>query len=304
MDLQKTLRFSFRNRRWAIFLAITVLLSYMVLGSAAFFILENRAHEHRVRRWYLNLALERRQFARVLSRRILNETKQPFVAIDQDRSEKVQGHLVSALKEYEQHLDLPYPDRTDWNLQNSINYAIALLTTIGNGKRLPETASGQVFALFYSLLGVPFLFGIISLIVYHCVMPYIQDNNVGFKRRIVHFQAFLAIYFVWILFIAVYVTNFVPGVNFRTSVYIAVFSALTIQTPYYHTHLEPVSTLVVLVMILLALVVKMLLIFLLVSLRDNHNNISRTSKVNDSNNVEQEKFRAVVDSSGDTKLVK
>uniref|UniRef100_A0A183EJY1 TRP domain-containing protein n=1 Tax=Gongylonema pulchrum TaxID=637853 RepID=A0A183EJY1_9BILA len=112
----------------------------------------------------------------------------------------------------------------------------------------------------------------------------------------------LAVYLTWISLIAIYVINFVPDATFKKSIFIAVFSALTIQTPY-QTLLGPTQMLVLLLTILLAAAVKMLLIFLLVSLYEGHSKAARTSKVNDcSSNTEQTKFDAVVHLSGETKL--
>ncbi len=70
--------------------------------------------------------------------------------------ERVQNLLAHLLKDYESQLSLSLPNRFEWTLGNSLNYAWGLLTTIGHGNRSPKTWGGQIFALFYCLLGVPY----------------------------------------------------------------------------------------------------------------------------------------------------
>lgn len=64
---------------------------------------------------------------------------------------------MDALKQYEMQLDIIAPDRREWHLFNSLNFALALLTTIGHGNQLPETTAGQVLSKII-LLFFPWFF--------------------------------------------------------------------------------------------------------------------------------------------------
>uniref|UniRef100_A0A915BWL1 Potassium channel domain-containing protein n=1 Tax=Parascaris univalens TaxID=6257 RepID=A0A915BWL1_PARUN len=157
-------------------LIIAVLIVYILLGSAAFLFFEHAHHEQQIRKWYFNHAINRRQFARAISRRIFNDTKNRLIIIDREQTERVQAHLVDALKQYEMQLDIVAPDRREWHLLNSLNFALALLTTIGHGNQLPETTAGQVFSLLYSVIGVPFFFGTITVLIYQLILPLFQTR--------------------------------------------------------------------------------------------------------------------------------
>lgn len=56
----------------------------------------------------------------------------------------LQNLLVESLREYERQVDIRWPDKHDWNLLNSLNYAVGLITTVGHGNRVPATLLGQV----------------------------------------------------------------------------------------------------------------------------------------------------------------
>uniref|UniRef100_A0A0M3IFX1 Ion_trans_2 domain-containing protein n=1 Tax=Ascaris lumbricoides TaxID=6252 RepID=A0A0M3IFX1_ASCLU len=145
-------------------LIIAVLIVYILLGSAAFLFFEHAHHEQQIRKWYFNHAINRRQFARAISRRIFNDTKNLLIIIDREQTERVQAHLVDALKQYEMQLDIIAPDRREWHLFNSLNFALALLTTIGHGNQLPETTAGQT--RFYNHLATaPTLIVLLSVTV-------------------------------------------------------------------------------------------------------------------------------------------
>uniref|UniRef100_A0A183U1L2 Ion_trans_2 domain-containing protein n=1 Tax=Toxocara canis TaxID=6265 RepID=A0A183U1L2_TOXCA len=103
----------------------------------------------------------RRQFARAISRRIFNDTKNLLIIIDREQTERVQAHLVDALKQYEMQLELKLPDRREWHLMNSLNFALALLTTIGHGDQLPETTAGQVILPFYDMFNPCYTCGMV-----------------------------------------------------------------------------------------------------------------------------------------------
>ncbi|VDN55529.1 unnamed protein product [Dracunculus medinensis] len=133
--------------RCKILLVIATLFVYILLGSSTIFFFESNAHESYVRKIYLNIAVNRRMFARKMSRQIFNDTKYLLIVIDQEQTERVQAHLVNALKDYESLLNLKIPDKREWDLINSVNYILSLLITIGSSDLMPRTKSGQVRAL-------------------------------------------------------------------------------------------------------------------------------------------------------------
>ncbi|CAK5045149.1 unnamed protein product [Meloidogyne enterolobii] len=86
-----------------------------------------------------------------------------LIIVDYDSSERIQREIVNLLSLYEQQLELKMPDLNEWTLENSLTYCWGLITTIGHGHRSPKTGGGQVFALLYCVLGVPFF--VFTLIV-------------------------------------------------------------------------------------------------------------------------------------------
>uniref|UniRef100_A0A915M0Q9 Potassium channel domain-containing protein n=1 Tax=Meloidogyne javanica TaxID=6303 RepID=A0A915M0Q9_MELJA len=76
---------------------------------------------------------------------------------------EIMREIVNLLSLYEQQLELKMPDLNEWTLENSLTYCWGLITTIGHGHRSPKTGGGQVFALLYCVLGVPFF--VFTLIV-------------------------------------------------------------------------------------------------------------------------------------------
>ncbi|VDO60941.1 unnamed protein product [Haemonchus placei] len=171
-------------RHWVPILLLFVLVVYLFMGSACFWFFEHHQHEQNVRKWYMNLAVNRRHFARSISSRIFNDTRNLLIIIDREQTERVQvtpeNHklnrflywkmkfrescnylytllsvsrtdfyqlqqlLVESLKRYEDRMELKTPDKKEWTFLNSFNYAYALLLTLGHGAKIPETISGQV----------------------------------------------------------------------------------------------------------------------------------------------------------------
>uniref|UniRef100_A0A1I7XIP7 Two-component sensor histidine kinase n=1 Tax=Heterorhabditis bacteriophora TaxID=37862 RepID=A0A1I7XIP7_HETBA len=131
-------------RKWTPLLLFLVLIVYMFMGSACFWYFEHDRHEHGIRKWYMNLAVNRRHFARSISSRIFNDTRNLLIIIDREQTERVQQLLVESLKRYEDRLDIRSPDKREWTFLNSFNYAYGLLLTVGHGGKIPETVGGQV----------------------------------------------------------------------------------------------------------------------------------------------------------------
>ncbi|GJQ73713.1 hypothetical protein Trydic_g14047 [Trypoxylus dichotomus] len=52
---------------------------------------------------------------------------------------------------------------THWTFGGALLYTLTLLTTIGYGRLSPKTALGKVIAMFYAIIGVPFMLILLSL---------------------------------------------------------------------------------------------------------------------------------------------
>ncbi|KAK5972051.1 hypothetical protein GCK32_012563 [Trichostrongylus colubriformis] len=127
-------------------------------------------------------------------------------------------------------MDLKTPDKKEWTFLNSFNYGYGLLLTLGHGAKIPETTTGQVFALLYCIFGVPLFFGTIAIIMAHCVMPILATKMVTKSRRILLLQLVIIIYIAWNLCTAVFLYYQVFE-DFWFSIFTAFFTGLTIQTP-------------------------------------------------------------------------
>ncbi|KHN72590.1 Potassium channel subfamily K member 5 [Toxocara canis] len=287
-----------RANRMKLPLIVAVLIVYVLLGSAAFLFFEHAYHEQQVRKWYLHHAINRRQFARAISRRIFNDTKNLLIIIDREQTERVQAHLVDALKQYEMQLELKLPDRREWHLMNSLNFALALLTTIGHGDQLPETTAGQVFSVLYSMIGVPFFFSTISVLIYQIILPLFQKASDTFARRLLYLQFAIVILILWIMATALYLWHFIFDGHLWVSISTAILSSLTIQTRFFN-QLPTTPTLVMLLSVTVTISIAVLIIFLLISLYGKR--CPHRGKVDDSKTT-QPKYAVVVDESGTSKL--
>lgn len=221
---------------------------YLLLGAAAFLFLEHTNHEQTVRKWFFNLIVNRHKFARQISSAIFNGTRNMLVIVDYDSSERIQRDLVHLLSQYEQHLELRVPDLNEWTLLNSLCYCWGLLTTIGHGHRAPKTGAGQVFSLFYCLLGVPF-FVITLIVVSHRLF---QLCGTGFQlfvskkrasllanHRLLLLLLLCSLYGLWLLLFALLLFAYAIPESFWRSLYTAVLASLTIQSADYNALSEP-----------------------------------------------------------------
>ncbi|KAL6734564.1 hypothetical protein Aduo_005091 [Ancylostoma duodenale] len=220
-------------QHWIPILLLFILVVYLFMGSACFWFFEHDKHEQTVRKWYMNLAVNRRHFARSISSRIFNDTRNLLIIIDREQTERVQQLLVESLKRYEDRLDLRTPDRKEWTFLNSFNYAYGLILTLGHGAKTPETTGGQIFALMYCIFGVPLFFGTIAIALYQCVIPLLSSNVCTLSRRFLFLQLVIILYFVWNLLMAVFLYYQIFE-DFWASIFTAFFSGMTIQVPSAH----------------------------------------------------------------------
>ncbi|KAL3120835.1 hypothetical protein niasHT_008127 [Heterodera trifolii] len=229
-------------RRLVPFLLVLSVFVYVLLGAAAFLFFEHSNHEQSVRNWFFNLITNRHKFARQLSSAIFNGTRNMLIIVDYDSSERIQRDLLQLLSQYELQLPLRMPNLNEWTLENSLAYAWGLLTTIGHGHRAPKTRGGQLFALFYCLLGVPF-FVVTLLVVSHRLIElcriglHFVEQKLGrplAHRHLLLTLLLLGLHSLWLLlFSALLFTNAIPE-SFWRSLYTAVLSSLTIQSADYN----------------------------------------------------------------------
>ncbi|KAH7720668.1 Protein TWK-49 b [Aphelenchoides avenae] len=222
-----------RIRRIGPLILVVAVLVYLLLGAAAFLFFEHTDHEHDVRRFYLNLAVNRRQTARRITNSIFNDTRNMLIIVDMANKDRIQESLVNSLREYEQQLTIQVPNRHEWTLANSFNYAWGLLTTIGHGNRSPKTAGGQMFAMLYSLLGVPFYLGTLLILAYK-TFGLVRNTFDAPKHRLNMVLISIGLYLGWILFFGfVLFFSAIPDCFWR-SLYTAALSSLTIQSADYN----------------------------------------------------------------------
>lgn len=231
-------------RRFGPLLLMLSLIVYLLLGAAAFLFFEHTNHEHLVRKWYFNLIVNRHKFARQIASKIFNGTRNMLVIVDYDSSERIQRDLVFLLNEYERHLELQIPDPKEWTLENSFTYCWGLLITIGHGHRAPRTIGGQVFALFYCLLGVPFF--LITMIVFSyrlfelCRTIFYLIIKKQLKQIILTNQRLMLLLFIsfmycsWLLIFTLLLFTFAIPESFWRSLYTAVLASFTIQSADYN----------------------------------------------------------------------
>ncbi|TMS32161.1 hypothetical protein L596_000041 [Steinernema carpocapsae] len=293
-------------RRFLPFVLLCLSAIYLIVGASAFVYFEKPYHENAVRKWNLNQAVNRRQQARQISSRIFNDTKNLLIIIDRDQTERVQGLLVNALKQYEGHLDFYVPQRDEWNFLYSFNYAWSLLITLGHGRRSPQSNGGQVFSYFYSVIGVPLVFGTLAVLAYALLSPFIRLTHDKSKRKVAVMVVMAALYLVWLFLIALYLYTYTLPKSFWDSFYTATLSAFTIQTQFYNK-LSETSTFVVLAGSTIAVFLALFILFILSELYNLKSETNLPTMMKDepesaSPKSDPPKFTMIVDEAGDSKL--
>ncbi|KAI6238474.1 Potassium channel subfamily K member 5 [Aphelenchoides fujianensis] len=224
-------------------LMLAAVLVYLLLGAAAFLSLEHATHEHEISRFYLNFGVRRRQFSREMTKALFEKNDNMLVIVDQANTQRLQDVLNKQLRDYENELPLRLPNRQAWTMTNSLNYAWGLLTTLGHGSRSPTTTGGQIFALFYCLLGVPFFMGTLLICAYSTLnlIRWLLRKQFA-DRKLNDWHLLAACIGVYLWFIAAFTillySSALPD-SFWLSFCTAVLSAFTIPTAEYAEFSEP-----------------------------------------------------------------
>ncbi|CAO4365610.1 unnamed protein product [Caenorhabditis nigoni] len=290
--------------RWSPIILVLLTTVFILLGATCFYLFERDPQEMTVRKWYMNLTVERRQFARSISSRIFNDTRNLLIIIDREQTERVQTLLVESLKRYEDKLSIVPPSRREWSWVSSFNFAYSLLLTVGAGFKVPVTIGSQIFAIFYCLIGIPLFYSTLALIVYRLISPVLKWPSLTRSRRFVLMLAVFGLFILWTLLIGLCLYYQVLN-DFWLSIFNAFTGSLTVQIP------SPVhiTTCGVLFLNLAATIsVSLLLLILLVSLSiffPKELLLQETDKA-----VEEKlerltpppKFQVIVDEAGESKL--
>jgi|UniRef100_A0AC35F038 hypothetical protein len=215
------------------YLFLATLIGYLLFGAGSFWLFEKQYVSRNVRQFYLKLAVNRQQFAREITHKLFNDTKNLFVIMDLNQSNRVQAELISSLRSYEHHLNISRPKDTEWNFQGCLNYAWSLLTTLGHSTQYPKTVIGQLFALAYTIIGVP-LFVITLLLLAHRIVYYLKKKDKAErKRKLKIFVMLLTIFFTYLFCFALilYYCDLVE--TFWRAINVAIFSSFTVHTIDY-----------------------------------------------------------------------
>jgi hypothetical protein len=215
------------------YLFLATLIGYLLFGAGSFWLFEKQYVSKNVRQFYLKLAVNRQQFAREITHKLFNDTKNLFVIMDLNQSNRVQAELISSLRSYEHYLNISRPKDTEWNFQGCLNYAWSLLTTLGHSTQHPKTVIGQLFALIYTIIGIP-LFIITLLLLAHRIVHYLKKKDKGErKRKLKIFGLVLTIFLLYLFGFALilYYCDLVQ--TFWRAITVAIFSSFTVHTIDY-----------------------------------------------------------------------
>uniref|UniRef100_A0A914XUJ8 Signal transduction histidine kinase dimerisation/phosphoacceptor domain-containing protein n=1 Tax=Panagrolaimus superbus TaxID=310955 RepID=A0A914XUJ8_9BILA len=73
------------------YLFLATLIGYLLFGAGSFWLFEKQYVTKNVRQFYLKLAVNRQQFAREITHKLFNDTKNLFVIMDLNQSNRVQA---------------------------------------------------------------------------------------------------------------------------------------------------------------------------------------------------------------------
>ncbi|XP_033646543.1 potassium channel subfamily K member 1-like isoform X2 [Asterias rubens] len=139
---------------------------------------------------------------------------------------------------------------TVWNFASAVFYSVTLVTTVGYGHMTPLSEGAKYFTLFYALIGIPFTFLFLGMMVSLCNRPSqrlldwlikkLQDkfNNLGI--HIVHLIIIALIVFTLFFVIPAAIFDKLENTwNFLESLYFVFISISTIGLGDYVPGNEP-----------------------------------------------------------------
>uniref|UniRef100_A0A1I7TTA6 Ion_trans_2 domain-containing protein n=1 Tax=Caenorhabditis tropicalis TaxID=1561998 RepID=A0A1I7TTA6_9PELO len=289
---------------WSPVILVLLTTVFILFGATCFSVFNGPTQHSIVSKWYINKSSERRQFAKLISSRIFNDTRNLLIIIDKEQTNRVQVLLSESLKGYEDKLPITPPYRHEWSWFNSFNFAYSLLLTVGGGLKVPITVGSQIFAIFYCLIGIPLFYSTLALIVYRLISPVLKWQSLTCSRRFLLILFIFGCFILWTLLIGICLYYQVLN-DFWLSMLHAFTGSLTVQIP---SRAQITSCGVLFLNFAATISVSFLLLILLVSLSiffPKELLIHETEKA-----VEEKlerltpppKFQVIVDEAGESKL--
>ncbi|CAJ0945607.1 unnamed protein product, partial [Mesorhabditis belari] len=292
-------------RRFTPILLFVAALLYIFFGGCVFFFFENDRQHEAFRQWYRNSNNIKSHQAKLMSKRIFNDTQNLLIIIDKDQSERVEKILLNQLKSsYDGRMNIHPPNKTSWNFLNSINFAYSAVLSVGQGAKIPESVLGQLFLIPYLTIGIPLIFFTLGSIVHQFVLPFMNRSEFPFTRRFAALALAVSIYFVWAILVSFYL-YFEVFDNYLTSLITALFTMTTVQVT--HSSLTECHTFVLLLLTTISLSIALLIAFLTLACYGDYG-IAVSQEIPEEVNGEstsangQQRFTVVVDQAGDSKL--
>ncbi|CAI5442475.1 unnamed protein product [Caenorhabditis angaria] len=288
--------------RWSPVLLIIITTIFILLGATSFWLFEKDGHEMMVRNWYRNLGHERRQFAKTISSRIFNDTRNLLIIIDREQTDRVQQLLVESLKRYEDKLTITPPSRREWSWIGSFNFAYSLLLTVGNGFKAPTALGSQIFSIFYCLFGIPLFYFTLTLIVYRLVHPILKYPSLDKSRRFLLLNFVVALFILWTILIGLVIYNQIFN-DFWQSMVTAFLGSMTIQTPGVNTTFTSCALMAMNFASTISVSLVILMVLIVLSLIFPADLIQGVPIVEKVESVSAPpKFQVIVDEAGESKL--
>jgi hypothetical protein len=287
------------------YLFLATLIGYLLFGAGSFWLFEKQYVSKNVRQFYLKLAVNRQQFAREITHKLFNDTKNLFVIMDLNQSNRVQAELISSLRSYEHYLNITRPKETEWNFQGCLNYAWSLLTTLGHATQAPKTVIGQLFALIYTIIGIP-LFVMTLLLFAHRIVHYLKKKDRGERKRKLQIFGTILTFFILYLFafaLFLYYCDLVE--SFWRAINVAIFSSFTVHTVDY-ARLSEADKLLIQFATTISILLGLITLYYGIIIYGDHeaatDKVASTTLPPTSATNDIPRFNIIVDQSGETKL--
>ncbi|XP_050310595.1 potassium channel subfamily K member 6-like [Anthonomus grandis grandis] len=128
---------------------------------------------------------------------------------------------------------------TSWDFHQSLLFVVALVTTIGYGQIAPESESGKIFSILFSLIGIPLTLSVISGIVDRLSVPtknllYWLNSKLhrrykAFQIRLLHLIIVMFVVTIFFIIIPSFIFNyFEADWNLLDSIYYCYMSLTTV----------------------------------------------------------------------------